>query len=59
VSFFFKQGVQIELDKLTAKQSIAKPKEMIKISIKFTFSIRFKNYAKIQQRTMLHQKRWN
>jgi hypothetical protein len=45
----FRQGKQIELERLTAKQSMASPIAMIKISTKFTDLIDFKNYTKIAQ----------
>lgn len=44
-----RQGKQIELERLTAKQSMASPIAMIKISTKFTDLIDFKNYTKIAQ----------
>jgi transposase-like protein len=50
VSDFVRQGKQIELDSVTAKQSMANPNEMIKISSKFTILIELKNYSKVQQK---------
>ena len=44
-----RQGIHIELERLTAKQSMASPIAMIKISTKFTDLIDFKNYTKIAQ----------
>jgi len=49
-SRFLRHGVLMEQDKLTAKQSMAKPIPMIKISIKLTVIFDFKNYTKIQQK---------